>query len=224
MYKEDFGINAEWHFFATSHGKGPCDGVGGTIKRLTAKASLQRIQDKQILTPQDLFKFCRETLKNIKSIFLNVNDWEKEKEELNERQANAKTIPGTHKLHSFVPINSSELKVRSFSLANNFTTVKVIRSRNKSPIKIKTGYFVIILYNNKWWLCLVKNVTDDEIYVSCLHPHGPSLSYSFPDPTDDLCIDYNDIILKVNPIYNTGLVYKISKSDTKSIQKLFQKY
>jgi hypothetical protein len=30
----DFGLPAEWHFFATSHGKGPCDGVGGTVKRL----------------------------------------------------------------------------------------------------------------------------------------------------------------------------------------------
>ena len=32
-HKEDFGIPAEWHFFATSHGKGPCDGVGGAVKR-----------------------------------------------------------------------------------------------------------------------------------------------------------------------------------------------
>ena len=29
-------------FFANSHGKQPCDGIGGTVKRLTAKASLQR--------------------------------------------------------------------------------------------------------------------------------------------------------------------------------------
>ena len=28
---EDFGIPAEWHFFATSHGKGPCDGLGGVV-------------------------------------------------------------------------------------------------------------------------------------------------------------------------------------------------
>ena len=28
-HMENFvGISAEWHFFATSHGKGPCDGVG----------------------------------------------------------------------------------------------------------------------------------------------------------------------------------------------------
>ena len=39
----DFGFEAEWHFFATSHGKGPCDGVGGLLKRMATKASLQRL-------------------------------------------------------------------------------------------------------------------------------------------------------------------------------------
>ena len=37
-HEEDFGVKAEWHFFATSHGKSPCDGIGGTIKRLVASA------------------------------------------------------------------------------------------------------------------------------------------------------------------------------------------
>ena len=41
-HKEDIGVKAEWHFSATSHGKGACDGLGGTIKRLAARASLQR--------------------------------------------------------------------------------------------------------------------------------------------------------------------------------------
>lgn len=39
-HHHDFGFEAEWHFFATSHGKNVCDGVGGTIKREAAKASL----------------------------------------------------------------------------------------------------------------------------------------------------------------------------------------
>ena len=39
-HEEDYGVPAEWHFFATSHGKGPCDGIGGTVKRLATKASL----------------------------------------------------------------------------------------------------------------------------------------------------------------------------------------
>lgn len=39
-HKEDFNLDATWHFFATSHGKSACDGIGGTLKRLAAKASL----------------------------------------------------------------------------------------------------------------------------------------------------------------------------------------
>jgi hypothetical protein len=38
-HNEDFGVPAEWHFFATSHEKRACVGVGGTLKRLAAKAS-----------------------------------------------------------------------------------------------------------------------------------------------------------------------------------------
>ena len=38
----DFEVKCEWHFFATSHGKSACDGIGGVVKRITAKASLQR--------------------------------------------------------------------------------------------------------------------------------------------------------------------------------------
>ena len=39
---DDFGIAAKWAFFATSHGKSRCDGVGGTVKRLVKRASLQK--------------------------------------------------------------------------------------------------------------------------------------------------------------------------------------
>ena len=40
LHKDDFGVPAEWYFFGTSHGKGPCDGLGGTIKREATKASI----------------------------------------------------------------------------------------------------------------------------------------------------------------------------------------
>ena len=40
-HHDDFGLDAEWIFFATSHGKSPCDGIGGFVKRYIAKRSLQ---------------------------------------------------------------------------------------------------------------------------------------------------------------------------------------
>ena len=50
--EEDFGLSCEWHFLATSHGKNASDGIGGTVKRATAHASLQRTTEKQICTPE----------------------------------------------------------------------------------------------------------------------------------------------------------------------------
>ena len=57
---KDFGIKAIWSFFATSHGKSSCNGIGGTIKRLTAIESLQRVCKDQILTAEDMAKFFQE--------------------------------------------------------------------------------------------------------------------------------------------------------------------
>lgn len=31
--EEDFGLKGDWSFFATTHEKGPVDGMGGLIKR-----------------------------------------------------------------------------------------------------------------------------------------------------------------------------------------------
>ena len=42
MHQHDFSVDCSWTFYATSHGKSPCDGIGGTLKRLAMKASLQR--------------------------------------------------------------------------------------------------------------------------------------------------------------------------------------
>ena len=39
-HHQDFGFKAERHFFTTSHGTYACDGIGGTVKRLAASASL----------------------------------------------------------------------------------------------------------------------------------------------------------------------------------------
>ncbi|XP_044005534.1 uncharacterized protein LOC122850452 [Aphidius gifuensis] len=58
--EHDYQIEAEWHYFATAHGKGPCDGVGGTLKREAARASLQRRVDEQITNAKELFNWANE--------------------------------------------------------------------------------------------------------------------------------------------------------------------
>ena len=47
---EDFGVVANWAFSATSHGKGPWDGVAGSAKREAALESLRSPEEDQIQT------------------------------------------------------------------------------------------------------------------------------------------------------------------------------
>ena len=62
MPPQVYNIEAKWVFFATSHGKEPCDGIGGTVKRLVSNAGLQCISDSIILNPHDMFKYCKKKL------------------------------------------------------------------------------------------------------------------------------------------------------------------
>ena len=60
-HREEFGLEAEWNLFATSHGKSPCDAIGVTVKRVAIRASLQRPIKNKILTPLQMFEFCSTT-------------------------------------------------------------------------------------------------------------------------------------------------------------------
>ena len=98
FHVQDFGITAEWNFFATSHGKNLCDGVGGTAKRLATRASLQRPLDNQILTPYQLFEFASQDISGITSFYV---DSETVKKRLqlslnhNLQRLNISKVPGT---------------------------------------------------------------------------------------------------------------------------------
>lgn len=94
-HQEDFKVDAEWHFFATSHGKGPCDGIGGSVKRLASRASLQRTgNDDHILDAFALYKFAVKTLTSIAFTFTTMEDHEKHREKLDKRLSYSRTIPG----------------------------------------------------------------------------------------------------------------------------------
>ena len=73
-HEEDFGLAAEWHFTATSHGKGACDGLGGTVKRLAARASLQRPYEQQIMTPRQLFDWASANISAVCFEYCTIED------------------------------------------------------------------------------------------------------------------------------------------------------
>ena len=93
-HEDDFGIPAEWHFSATSHGKSACDGLGGTVKRLAARASLQRPYNEQIMTPRQLFEWACSNIPAVSFEYCSTEDYKREQTHLERRFERARTITG----------------------------------------------------------------------------------------------------------------------------------
>jgi hypothetical protein len=119
-HKNDFGIAAECHFFATSHGKSPCAAISGTTKRQAARASLQCPYDKRILTPKDFYEFAQENIHGIKYFYLSQVDITETETELKEHFSNCTQITNTGESHCYIPLNSNTVKVFHVSDSGTF--------------------------------------------------------------------------------------------------------
>lgn len=124
--KGNFGFEAEWHFFATHHGKSPCDALGGTIKRMATRASLTRVYDNHILTAKDLFDFIQTKKTAIHSAFCSQVEHDTMIKKLEKTYDIARTIVGTQKFHAFIPAQMPySLYCKTFSSSALSKLVKI---------------------------------------------------------------------------------------------------
>jgi hypothetical protein len=106
-HNTDFQINAEWHFFATSHGKGPCDGVRGTIKSCN---SFQVTAPSDIDSSTTLF-MGKDHFPSIHVQCVCNSEVEQTRHHLKFRFDNTRTVVSTRtcQYHAFLPISNTTL-------------------------------------------------------------------------------------------------------------------
>ena len=231
-HKTDFGIDAIWSFFATSHGKSPCDGVGGTVKRKMMRASLQRPCNDQILTFEAVKNFCETSIKGITFIAIDKNDMEKVREDLNERYKLGQTVEGTRSLHHFEPESTSVVKAKYLSAEESFSVTHSFDISEEEVFSnlissLKPNDYVTCQYDNFWWLALVSTINHDEKDVTCkfMHPHGHTETFYWPARDDIAHVPFSRILMKVSaPKFksSSGRQYDLSKTELQSTVNAFK--
>ena len=103
-HQQDFNMDAEWILFATSHGRSPCDGVGGFVKCYVVKSSLQSSLRDQILNYQSMLDLCVREISSITSFSVSQEEMVNVRADLEDRFAKSKTVSGTRSSHHFAPI------------------------------------------------------------------------------------------------------------------------
>ena len=109
-HEADFGVPAEQHFSATSHRKNTCDCVGGTVKRLAARASLQKRYDSQISTPFQLYEWAVDNIPRITFTYCTSAEYEIETLYLGKLSEKPQTIAGTCKVYSIILISQDTVQ------------------------------------------------------------------------------------------------------------------
>ncbi|KAK3931888.1 Protein FAM153B [Frankliniella fusca] len=227
--KKDFGIPAQWHFFATSHGKSACDGIGGTLKRLATYYSKQHIQPGTLITtPLLFFEFAQKQVKGICSLWVSTEEVAEVETKLKVRFNSAYKIDGIKSCHSITPCeNENFVFIRKYSEALESTKRKISTAEDHT-LKLEEVRGYAIYWNHeepKWNLCYVDSTNEEtgEINIEELtNRKGKKFEYEFVEGAakDILC---DDILLLVNPqIMSRGKVIKVLASDSNTADVLLQ--
>ncbi|CAF1573778.1 unnamed protein product [Adineta ricciae] len=107
-----FKIDLSWHFFATTHGKGVVDGIGGSLKRLVYLAILSGLQCK---SAADFVKIGRSKTAIISIDEIEQHEIDDSKTQLEHIFKSVKPVPETKKIHSIKAIGDNIVEYKYYS-------------------------------------------------------------------------------------------------------------
>ena len=164
-----------------------CDGIGGTVKHLAARASLQHTTENHILTPTQLFDWCSKNINGVKFFFISSATITEHATLLKDRFEKQSTMPGTRDNHQFVPLSNTELKVSRVSGDNDFSVYSTIGRQHPTVTEPKyiepevmsnfeVGQYASCPYDQKWYIGTVLQYDEEyeEYRVKFMQPNGPS--------------------------------------------------
>lgn len=110
---ESRGIKVNWHFFATSHGKGAVDGIGGTIKRTVFSA--MKTRRAHVGSAEEYAQVASDFTQATTVMYVSQQDIDEKRPELSALWDSAITVPNTQSVHCVRTVEKGRVTVSSFS-------------------------------------------------------------------------------------------------------------
>ena len=181
LHKQDFGLDAEWIFFAT------CDGIGGSVKHQAAKRSLQRPMNNQILDYQAMLNVCKEEMSTIKFFLISKETMDEVHKSLEEQFSRGNTVLGTQSSHHFIPLSSFKIahmlssEDKSYDGTHDFNLPTTFQLCDIRPMT-----YVTCLYDSFWWVGLVTqvDVEQGDVKVQFMFLYGSGRTFDWPENED----------------------------------------
>ena len=120
-FLHQLSVQIEWHYFATSHGKGVVNGIGGTVKRIVWNA----VSTRQVHSVQDAKTFAeaaKSISKAINVTYLSQEQIDKTAHSLCLKKCftSAPLLKGISQCHSLQPLENGLVRCRSYSIQSTW--------------------------------------------------------------------------------------------------------
>lgn len=138
-------MKCEWLFFATSHGKGAVDGVGGIIKRMV----WLQVKSRRVIinTAEDFYECAKSICAGINILYTSAEEVVSQKITLDNRWKDIKPIPNLQASHYFTSLEqnkitygrtiNSEKKTFIFKRLGNQRVNRANRSNHTSSVRLR---------------------------------------------------------------------------------------
>jgi len=212
-WEQEHGIQLQWNFFATSHGKGTVDGIGGTVKRSVWRHVKARRSS--AFNAKEYAAIAKQRNPNITIKFVSQDEIAEKQEMLNQHWDGVFHVPRTHTLHAIKPSGPTLISVAETS-DGDFHAVKIREESNESvqdeemdevnsPDETReetsgpsysAGQWVLVAYDGSAYPGQVLDVNDDEVQVSAMERVGRI--WRWPRKADCIFYKKSDVIRAIN--------------------------
>ncbi|MES9879799.1 MAG: hypothetical protein ABW185_02860 [Sedimenticola sp.] len=113
-HEAELSVHARWDYLEAGHGKGPCDGLGGSVKR-SADMAVKRGKA-VIQTAEDFYAWAvSETESSVSYYYVSQNEYDEAYQHIQHKNIGIKPVPKTMTIHAAVPLSTTRIAVRKTS-------------------------------------------------------------------------------------------------------------
>lgn len=231
-HQQDFNLEAEWIFTATSHGKSSCDAMSATVKSTTRRESLRDGTLVLIRTSEEMYRFCVDKLTSSTKDFTHVTTEEvsAQVEFLEDRYKGFKKLTGIRMHHIFRPINNNVIRMERTHGSNVFTDFdfRIGESTTFSAETIIVGAYYAFVEGTSYHIGMLVSEDPDEedVRMQVLKLNRRTGAVSWPDPYVFIDVAYREILTKVDDPEETdednGAVSKVTLSAARKAHSAYK--
>lgn len=165
-----------------------------------------------------MHEYCKNNIKGISFFHITKSDIDKLRNQMSERLQNATTVPGTRSMHYFEPTGQLSISGKRISDDTEFSGLASFESGQNINLDIPSpNTLVACVYHTNWFLGFIPDVhlEDGDVTVKFIHPHGPSISYYWPENDSYCIVPFTHILCAVDmePIIG-GRTYKVNDASS----------